>query len=119
MAPVVALVLASCAPLPVPSKAGKTTVAPKRTATTTTTVALASTMALTTAAAVVTAEPANDVLDAVAASLNVDRLPADLTPSLAKAGTDFENLDVTGCSKQDRDPSLGRCAYGHRMARSW
>lgn len=53
-----------------------------------------------------------EVAAAVAAAATIDALPADLRPTLEAAPTDFEDLDATGCSDTDRDPTAGRCPYG-------
>ncbi len=106
------LLLAACAPTPVPESAPRTaatsgtpTTAKPASGTTTVQAAPASAVALT---------PADQVIAAVASATSLTKLPAGLTPSLEQAPTDFENLDITGCKGPDREPSAGRCIYGDK-----
>ena len=107
------LLLAACAPTPVPASAPRTsattgtppTAKPAASGATTVGIAPTSTVALT---------PADQVAAAVASATSLTKLPAGLAPTLEKAPTDFENLDITGCTGPDREPSAGRCVYGDK-----
>ena len=66
----------------------------------------------TTGAPTVALSTPEEIAAAVNTAAAIKGLPSGLRPSLADAPTDFEDLDVTGCTDADRDPTLGRCPYG-------
>jgi hypothetical protein len=107
------VLLAACAPTPVPESAPPssaatdtpTTLKPPASGATTVDVAAVPPVALT---------PADEVLAAVGSAASVSKLPGGLVPTLEKVATDFEDVSVTGCEGPDLEPAVGRCVYGDK-----